>query len=118
MESCPTEVSDTMKVRPSIHKCSFSTLSKDLNSSLDQASEISEIIDVSTKQVNTLRKNHKIPPRLPVIFRKHQKLMFQYLLIFQFKFGLKNFLSSVFSKRKDNKSVCLKMFKIMTNFSI
>ena len=51
MESCPTEVSDTMKVRPSIHKSSFSTLSKDLNSSLDQASEISEIIDFCTQQL-------------------------------------------------------------------
>ena len=66
MESCPTEVSDTMKVKSSIHKSSFSNMSKEQNSSLDKAREISEILDSCNYQVSNLRKHHRFPPRLHV----------------------------------------------------
>ena len=45
------------------------------------------------------------------MFKRNQTLMFDYLLVFQYKYGLRKFLSSVFSKLQNEKIISLKLCK-------
>ena len=107
LESCPTPALDS-PTQPS-DNCPTPILQSRLlndpkvpNSSLDPAEEIYKILDTCNLTVGQLRDSHEFPARIHVTFRRNQKLMYDYLLVFQYKFGLKKLLSSVFNKLKNN----------------
>ena len=108
LESCPTPALDSCPTQPA-DGCPTPILQSRLlndpkvpNSSLDPAEEVSKILDTCNLTVGQLRDSHEFPARIHVTFRRNQKIMHDYLLVFQYKFGLKKLLLSVLNKISNN----------------
>ena len=70
-----------------------------------------KLLDTCNVTVGQIRNSTLLPPKQHVILKHNQHLMFEYLLVFKHKFGLRKMLSSVFTKLKNNENVSLKICK-------
>ena len=81
------------------------------HSSLGLEEEVSKNLAACHSTVHQIRNSCEFPARIHSILKENQKLMYNYLVLFRSKFGLKKLLLSVLNTISRNEIVSLKLCK-------
>ena len=92
------------------------------HASLDLEEEVSKNLAACHSTVHQIINSCEFPARIHIILKENQKLMYNYLVLFRSKFGLKKLLLSVLNKISRNEIVSLKLCKkvalALANFNL